>query len=82
MGTERRALGLRTAARRRLAGPLGEAAGRLAKLGAQAIILACTEIPLALGREPIGGVQIIDPIRVAARAAVAIARGDRELPPA
>ena len=67
--------------RRRLARALGEAAGRLVELGAQAIVLGCTEIPLALGRGPVGGVAVVDPIRVAAAAAVDIARGARPLPP-
>lgn len=66
--------------RRRLAGALEKAARLLIGHGAQAIVLGCTEIPLALGDEPIDGVPLIDPLRVTARAAVEIARGERPLP--
>ncbi len=64
-----------------LATPLREAVGELAARGAQAVVMGCTEIPLALGHEPVDGVPLVDPMRTAARAAVEIARGRRELPP-
>lgn len=50
---------------------LAEAVGRLAAAGAGGVITACTEIPLALGRAPVDGIALIDPLDVAARAAVA-----------
>ena len=68
--------------RERLAAPLRQAARRLIAAGAEAIVLGCTELPLALGHEPIDDVPLIDPIREAARAAVAIAGGERDLPAA
>ena len=69
------------ALRARLAAPLRQAVRRLAGEGAEAIVLGCTEIPLALGHEPVDGVPLIDPLRAAARAAVEIALGHRDLPP-
>ncbi len=63
-----------------IVGRLTDAALRLVDHGAQAIVLGCTEIPLALGRGEIGGVPLIDPMQVAAEAAVQIAAGDRPLP--
>jgi len=67
-------------ARDEIAGRLTDAALRLVDHGAQAIVMGCTEIPLALGRGEIGGVPLIDPMQVAAEAAVAIAAGERPLP--
>ena len=67
--------------REALAGALGKAAGLLIDRGAEAIILGCTEIPLVLDGEAIGRVALIDPLRQAARAAVEIASGRRDLPP-
>lgn len=72
--------GVDTAPGRKIAGKLRQAATRLVEAGADTVILGCTELPLALGREPILGVPLIDPMRVAAEAAVRIALGDRELP--
>jgi aspartate racemase len=69
------------ALRETLAKPLREAVGELAAWGAEAVVMGCTEIPLALGHEPIDGVPLVDPMRTAARAAVEIARGRRDLPP-
>ena len=66
--------------RQRLAAPLREAARRLVRQGAEAIIMGCTEIPLALREEAIDGAPLLDPLRAGARAAVQIARGDRDLP--
>lgn len=64
----------------RLAKPLREAAKRLAEAGADIVLTACTEIPLALGRESADGVLLLDPMEVAARACVEIAVGKRPLP--
>lgn len=47
--------------------------------GAVAVILGCTELPLVLGRESIHGLAAIDPLAVAASAAVDVAAGDRPL---
>ncbi len=52
--------------------PLAEAAARLAERGAAAVVLGCTEIPLALSVEE--GAPLIDTIDALARAAVAWAR--------
>ena len=59
---------------------LQRAAQLLLEAGAGCVIPACTEIPLVLGRDRVGSAPIVDPLEVAARAAVAIARGERELP--
>lgn len=59
---------------------LAEAVRRLAAAGAGCVVTACTEIPLALGRDPIDGTPLIDPLDVTARAAIAIACGRRPLP--
>jgi aspartate racemase len=60
---------------------LEEAARLLASVGAQRIITACTEIPLVLPSPGAAGIEVIDPLRIAAEAAIAIARGVRPLPP-
>jgi len=52
----------------------------LAAAGAELVITGCTEIPLALGRDSVDGIPLLDPLMVAAEAAVAIALGDRPLP--
>ncbi len=49
----------------------------LIERGAEAIIAGCTEIPLALHPEDVGGAVLIDPTRILAQAAVRKARGDR-----
>jgi aspartate racemase len=67
-------------ARDEIVGRLTDAALRLVDNGVQAIVMGCTEIPLALGHSEIGGVPLIDPMQVAAEAAVAIAAGERPLP--
>lgn len=69
-----------TVARDEIVGRLTDAALRLVDHGAQAIVMGCTEIPLALRDSEIGGVPLIDPMQVAAKAAVAIAAGERPLP--
>ena len=54
--------------------------GRLVyDLKAQAIVAACTEIPLALTGSKIAGMPLIDPTMVLAEAAVEVAHGAREL---
>ncbi len=50
------------------------AALELVSRGAQAIVAGCTEVPLVLGRGDVP-VPLIDPMRIAARAAVARAGG-------
>lgn len=59
---------------------LSAAVRHLAAAGAQCVVLGCTEIPLALGREPLDGVPLLDPMDIAARAAVRIARHEIPLP--
>jgi aspartate racemase len=46
------------------------AIGRLAENGAEAIILGCTELPLAVPEAEINGIPLIDPARVLARALI------------
>jgi aspartate racemase len=52
----------------------------LADAGADCVVTGCTEIPLALGRKPIDGIPLLDPLDLAARTAVRIARGELPLP--
>ncbi|HSG39236.1 MAG TPA: aspartate/glutamate racemase family protein [Thermoanaerobaculia bacterium] len=52
----------------------------LASAGAVGVITGCTEIPLALGRDPVDGIPLLDPLDLAARTAVLIARGELPLP--
>jgi aspartate racemase len=59
---------------------LSQAVRLLAEAGASCVITGCTEIPLALGRQPIDGTPLLDPLDVAARAAVRIANGELPLP--
>jgi aspartate racemase len=61
---------------------LTEAARLLISMGAETVITACTEIPLALRDESIDGVPLLNPMRVAAEACVEIALGNRPLPTA
>jgi len=51
-------------------GPLAEAAARLVTRGAAAVILGCTEIPLALRPGEITGIPLVDTIDALARAAI------------
>jgi aspartate racemase len=67
-------------AKERLAEPLRRAAKKLSEAGADIVLTACTEIPLAIGRESADGVPLLDPMEVAARACVDIALGKRPLP--
>ena len=64
----------------RLAQPLRRAAKHLAEAGADLVLTACTEIPLAIGRTDADGVPLLDPMEVAAKACVEIAMGKRPLP--
>jgi aspartate racemase len=59
---------------------LTAAARRLAAAGAGCIVAGCTEVPIALGRDPIDGLPLLDPLDLAAHAAVRIARGELPLP--
>ena len=59
---------------------LAGAVRRLAAAGASCVVTGCTEIPLVLGRDPVEGTPLLDPLEVAARAAVRIARGELALP--
>ena len=61
---------------------LARAAGLLASEGAICVIAGCTEIPLALGREAVNGLPLVDPLDEGARTALSIARGDLPLPAA
>jgi aspartate racemase len=70
----------------RLLDNLQRAVGLLAKAGAELVIAACTEIPLVLRPGVLQpgsarGIEIVDPLEVAARAAVEIAAGRREVEP-
>lgn len=53
---------------------------RLADTGAVCVVTGCTEIPLSLGREPVDGIPLLDPLDLAAVSAVRIARGELPLP--
>ena len=58
------------------------ASEHLIRAGATVIVLGCTEIPLALhddNREPLS-VPLVDPMKVAAKAALRIAGGEVDLP--
>lgn len=59
---------------------LARAVHLLAGTGAACVVTGCTEIPLALGREPVDGTPLLDPLDLAARLAVRIARGEMPLP--
>lgn len=59
---------------------LTAAVSTLASAGASCVVTGCTEIPLVLGRDPIEGTPLLDPLDLAARAAVRIARGELPLP--
>jgi len=59
---------------------LSAAVRRLAAAGAECVIMGCTEIPLALGRERVDGVPLLDPLDIAARAALRIACYESPLP--
>lgn len=62
------------------AAPLRRAVRALVEIGAAAVVLGCSEIPLALGRDPLDGVPLVDAMESAAEAAIAIAAGERPLP--
>ena len=47
-----------------------QAAESLVKMGAEAIVLGCTEIPLAIQEKQIGGAVVIDPAIALARAMI------------
>jgi aspartate racemase len=59
---------------------LAWAVRRLAQAGASCVVAGCTEIPLALGRAPVDDTPLLEPLDLAAQAAVRIARGDLPLP--
>ena len=59
---------------------MAAAVRRLASAGAACVITGCTEVPLALGREPVDGTPLLDPMDLAAQRAVRIARGELPLP--
>ncbi|MEM6456035.1 MAG: amino acid racemase [Acidobacteriota bacterium] len=66
---------------RRHADRLGEAADRLLDDGCQAVVLGCTEIPLALDVRAAEDARLVDPLQIAAARCLAIAAGDAPLPP-
>lgn len=68
------------AVREKLGSPMREAARALAKAGANIVLTACTEIPLVLGRDTVDDIPLLDPMAVAAEAAIDIALGRRPLP--
>lgn len=59
---------------------LAAAVRHLAGAGALCVVTGCTEIPLALERKPVDGTPLLDPLDLAARTAVRIARGELPLP--
>ena len=59
---------------------LQRAAQLLKDAGADCIIAGCTEIPLALDSPTVAGLPLLDPMTIAARAAIQVARGDVPLP--
>lgn len=59
---------------------LATAVRYLADAGAVCVVAGCTEIPLALGREPVEDTALLDPLDLAAHNAVRIARGELPLP--
>jgi aspartate racemase len=59
---------------------LTAAVSRLAAAGAACVVTGCTEIPIALGRDPVDGIPLLDPLDLAAVTAVRIARGELPLP--
>jgi aspartate racemase len=59
---------------------LTDAVARLHGAGADIVVLACTEIPLSLGRDRLDGVPLIDPLEIAADVALGIASGAQDLP--
>ena len=64
----------------RLTNPLVSAARKLKEHGAEVILMACTEIPLVLSSRSFSDCVLIDPMRTAAEASIAIALGERGLP--
>lgn len=52
----------------------------LAEKGAQAVILGCTEIPIALPEKELSGIPLIDPMRILARALIREADQDKLKP--
>jgi aspartate racemase len=48
--------------------------------GADLVVTACTEISLALSPEDAVGAPLVDPLRIAARVALEIAAGERQVP--
>jgi aspartate racemase len=59
---------------------LAGAARHLTADGASCVVAGCTEIPLALGRAPVDGIPLFEPLDLAARIAVRIALGELPLP--
>jgi aspartate racemase len=59
---------------------LRAAARSLADAGAACVVMGCTEIPLVMEREAVDGILLLDPLDLAARTAVRIARGELPLP--
>jgi aspartate racemase len=66
--------------REELAEPMREAVLQLGASGCAIVLTACTEIPLVLGRDPVDGIPLLDPMAVVAEAAVDVALGRRPLP--
>ncbi len=67
--------------RSRLLDNLQRAIDSLAEAGAELVIAACTEIPLVLPPGRARGIEILDPLEVAARATIEVAAGSREAEP-
>ncbi|MFQ5526745.1 MAG: aspartate/glutamate racemase family protein [Thermoanaerobaculia bacterium] len=63
----------------RLRKSLGRAAGSLGDAGAEVVLTACTEIPLVLPSGRMDGLELVDPLEIAAIQALAVAAGAREV---
>lgn len=60
--------------------PLRLAAARLAEEGVDVVLTACTEIGMTLGSGAAAGTELLDPLDVGVRQALAVSRGERPLP--
>jgi aspartate racemase len=59
---------------------LAQAVSLLGKAGATSVVLGCTEIAMTLSTGRVTDVPLLDPMQIAARVAIAIARGELPLP--
>lgn len=71
---------MRPAIRQRMQERMETLLRRYNDAGIHQVVLGCTELSVAFGDGHVAGVRLIDPLRVASEAAVAIAAGVRPLP--